>query len=371
MKKLLKQKAAGILDQAEITLNGTADHDITIHNDDTYQRVLTQGSLGFGESYVEGWWDTPRLDKVIDRLYRSAATQAHTNIPQFISSVFAKFLNLQTKQRAKTVAELHYDLGNDFYSKMLDSRMVYTCAYWKNADNLEQAQFNKLDLVCQKLKLQPGMRVLDLGCGFGGLAKFMAEQYGVEVVGYTLSREQADYGQASCEGLPVDIRCDDFRHATGKFDRVSSIGLLEHVGPKNYQVFFHIIHKALPPDGLAVIHSITRTGNSKAVDPWFTQYIFPNGYLPTLEQMAAAYRGKLLLEDVHNIGAHYDPTLMAWYDNFVKNWDQFKNQYPDHFFRMWEYYLLSSAGSFRSRHHQVYQWVLSPQGVVGGYESVR
>ena len=362
------------LNEADIEINGPRDWDITVHDNSCLRRIVTHGSMALGETYVEKLWDAPRVDQVIDKIHLASHGDIQNTIPALASKFYGKFVNQQTRSRSKTVGEQHYDIGNDFYEKMLDKRMLYTCAYWKDADNLGQAQENKLQLIGQKLQLEPGMRLLDLGCGWGGAAGYFAETFGVEVLGVTISKEQAIWGQQKNQHLPVEIRhCDyrDVQSETKKFDRVVSIGLMEHVGPKNYQSLIQIVKQSLTPNGLALLHTIGRKTEDKVTDPWFTTYIFPNGYLPSLAQFARAVNDTMVIEDIHNIGNHYDRTLLAWYDNFVAHWGQFKDQYPDNFFRMWEYYLLASAGSFRARHQQLWQVVLSPDGVIGGYESVR
>ncbi len=371
MNKIIKRRLSRILSDADIIPGGQRDWDVTILNEDVYSRVFSQGSLAVGETYMQGWWDVPKLDELIAKIYTSRSHTRHTAVPIILARIYAMLVNQQTKKRSKKVGEQHYDIGNDLYERMLDKRMIYTCGYWENADNLDEAQEAKLDLVCRKLTLQPGMRVLDMGCGFGGAARYMAEKHGVEVLGVTISKEQAAYAQEYCKDLPIEIRCDDYRNVSGKFDRVVSIGLLEHVGYKNYAHFMDIVKRSMTEDGLCLVHFIGRTKTAPMMDPWFEKYVFPGGMLPSPEQIAASFNGKLVLEDWQNIGIHYDKTLMAWYDNFKTHWPDIKDDYPEDFYRMWEYYLLSCAGAFRARYHQVWQIVLSPGGVPGGYKAFR
>jgi cyclopropane-fatty-acyl-phospholipid synthase len=254
---------------------------------------------------------------------------------------------------------------------MLDKRMIYSCGYWDTASTLDEAQEAKLDLVCRKLNLQPGMRVLDIGCGWGGTAKFAAEQYEVEVVGITVSEQQAKFGKELCRGLPLDIRLQDYRNITGTFDRVLSIGMFEHVGYKNYTTFMHKVRRLLKDKGLFLLQTI---GGNKSVtknDPWIERYIFPNSMLPSAKQICSAIEGVFVLEDWHSFGAHYDKTLMHWFRNFHEGWDTLKEYYDEQFYRMWKYYLLSCAGSFRASSNQLWQLVLSPKGVLGGYRTPR
>ena len=255
---------------------------------------------------------------------------------------------------------------------MLDKRMNYSCAYWKGADSLDLAQENKLELICRKIDLKPGMRVLDIGCGWGAFGKYAAVKYNIEVVGITVSKEQVEFGKELCKGLPVEIRLMDYRDVNEKFDRIVSVGMIEHVGYKNYNTFFKVANKCLSDHGLFLLHTIGNIKSKKATDPWTDKYIFPNGLLPSIAQLGKAIENLFVMEDWHSFGQDYDKTLMAWYENFEKNWDKIKNKYSERFYRMWKYFLLSAAGSFRSRRRdQLWQIVLSKNGIPGGYQSIR
>ena len=280
-------------------------------------------------------------------------------------------VNLQKPSRAFQIGRHHYDIGNDLFSRMLDRRMIYSCGYWKNATTLDEAQEAKLDLVCRKLGLCPGMRVLDIGCGWGGTARFAAERYGVAVVGITVSEKQVQLAQEACAGLDIDIRLQDYRQLDGTFDRVLSIGMFEHVGCKNYRAFMRVVRDRLVDDGLFLLHTIGSNRSVTRTDPWTERYIFPNSMLPSAAQIAAAAEGTLVIEDWHSFGPDYDTTLMHWHRNFVEHWSELVDRYDERFHRMWRYFLLSSAGSFRARHNQLWQVVLSPSGVPGGYRALR
>lgn len=249
--------------------------------------------------------------------------------------------------------------------------MIYSCGYWNNAKNLDQAQEAKLDLVCQKLQLEPGMKVLDIGCGWGGSAKYLTENYDVQVIGITVSRQQADFARELCKGLPVEIRLQDYRDMKGCFDRVFSIGMLEHVGVKNYRTYMEMVHRMLPNDGLFLLHTIGSNIAVNNVDRWIDHYIFPNSMLPAVSQIAKAYEGLFVLEDWHSFGSDYDRTLLSWNSNFESAWSKLQHHYSERFRRMWNYYLLSSAGAFRARKNQLWQVLLSPAGVVGGFKVPR
>lgn len=364
--------AQKILSSADIAINGERPSDILVHNHDLFSRVLAQGSLGLGESYMDGWWDSDALDQFFFKLFRSGAI---ANAPVTLNTIFAvlqsKLMNLQSKARAFQVGEQHYDLGDDLFALMLDKRMIYSCAYWKNAKNLDQAQEHKLDLICKKLYLNPGMKVLDIGCGWGGLAQYMAQKYGVNVVGVTISKEQAKCAQERCKGCDVEIRLQDYRDLNETFDRIVSVGMFEHVGYKNYQIFIDMCHKLLKDDGLMLLHTIGSNQSYSNGDDWINKYIFTNGMLPSICQIAKTLEGKFVMEDWHNFGADYDKTLMAWHENFIKGWPQIQAKYGDRFYRMWNYYLLSCAGLFRARSIQLWQIVISKKGELGGYQSIR
>jgi cyclopropane-fatty-acyl-phospholipid synthase len=219
-----------------------------------------------------------------------------------------------------------------------------------------------LDLVCRKIGLAKGMRVLDLGCGWGGFASFAAERYGASVVGYTVSREQVAWVAEHHAALPIEIRLDDYRNATGTYDAVVSIGLLEHVGPKNHRGYMELCARRVAPGGVIFMHTIGGNQVRAQIDPWFHKYIFPNAVIPTLGQLTTAMEKILVAEDVQNIGPHYDRTLMAWWENFDAAWPDLRARYGDTFYRQWKFYLLSSAAAFRARYLNLYQIVATLTG---------
>lgn len=372
MSKKSKKVVESLLGSAGVKINGNNPWDIRVHNDKLYNRILAGGTLALGESYMDGWWDCPNLDQLFDRVLTAKLNVKSLGIKTLVWYLIkAKLMNRQSKLRAHIIGEQHYDIGNDLYSRMLDKRMNYSCGYWKDADNLDDAQEAKLELSCQKLGLKRGMRVLDIGCGWGGFAKYAAERYGVSVVGITVSKEQVALAKETCKGLPVEFRLQDYRQLNEKFDRIISIGMIEHVGRKNYKVYMKIAHRCLKEDGLFLLHTIGSKRSRTASEPWIDKYIFPNGMLPSVKQLAKAVEKLFVIEDLHNFGAYYDSTLMAWHDNFTKHWDEIKDQYNERFYRMWVYYLLSYAGAFRVREFQVWQIILSKNGVQGGYKNIR
>ncbi|ANI29381.1 cyclopropane fatty acyl phospholipid synthase [Yersinia entomophaga] len=356
-----------MLSQADIEINGSRPFDIQVHNPDFFKRALQQGSLGLGESYMDGWWDCERLDIFFQRVLRAGLEK---KLPRHFKDTLrvatARLTNLQSKKRAWIVGKEHYDLGNDLFSRMLDSHMQYSCGYWKDAANLEQAQEHKLRMICEKLRLKPGMKLLDIGCGWGGLSAFAARHYGVSVQGVTISAEQQKLAQERCAGLDVTILLQDYRDLHQQFDRIVSVGMFEHVGPKNYPTYFEVVERNLKPDGLFLLHTIGANRSNLSVDPWIDRYIFPNGCLPSIRQIADASESRLIMEDWHNFGADYDRTLMAWYEKFRAAWPVLSEKYSERFERMFSYYLNACAGAFRVRDIQLWQVLFSPRGVDGG-----
>ncbi|WP_375451149.1 cyclopropane fatty acyl phospholipid synthase [uncultured Devosia sp.] len=359
------------LTKTDVTINGPNPWDPQVHNEGLYGRLLSQGTLGLGESYMEGWWDAEAIDAFIFRLV-SANVQANfkPDLALIGSVLRGKLLNMQ-RLKVREVAEKHYDIGNDLYRAMLDGRMIYSCGYWKDATTLDAAQQAKLDLICRKVGLEPGMRMLDIGSGWGGFMQFAAERYGVSAVGVTISKEQAALANARTRGLPVQTLLMDYQELEGRFDRIVSIGMFEHVGYKNYRPYFAKARELLVDDGLMLLHTIGGNTTTTHGDPWSEKYIFPNGMLPSPAQIGAASEKFFVIEDWHNFGADYDRTLMAWLTNFEAAWPQLADQYDQRFYRMWRYYLSSFAGIFRARAIGLWQVVLSPHGVPGGYRSVR
>lgn len=360
-----------LLGRAGITINGSSPSDPQIKHPDFFKRVLQEGSLGLGESYMDGWWECERLDMFFSSVLRAGLEkQLPRHFKDTLRIASARLFNLQSKKRAWIVGKEHYDLGNDLFSRMLDPLMQYSCGYWKKATTLEEAQQDKLQLICDKLQLQPGMRVLDIGCGWGGLAWFMAKNYGVSVVGVTISAEQQKMAQERCLGLDVDIRLQDYRDLNEQFDRIVSVGMFEHVGPKNYKTYFEVADRNLKPDGIFLLHTIGSKRTDNNVDPWINKYIFPNGCLPSVRQIANASEPHFIVEDWHNFGADYDTTLMAWQERFQAAWPEIADNYSERFKRMFSYYLNACAGAFRARDIQLWQVVFS-RGIEHGLRVAR
>jgi len=373
-----REKVATLLGVADIEIGGAQPWDLQVHDDRVYERVLAEGTVGAGEAYMDGWWDVERLDEFFTRVLRAELDREFRSLSMLGRIVLSRMGNLQNRRRSRQVAEQHYDLSNRLYEAMLGPTMQYTCAYY-GADGseptLDDAQRAKLALIARKLHLEPGMRVLELGGGFGELARYLADEHGCEVVSYNISRQQVEYARTLCKGLPVTIHQRDYREATNEpapFDRVVSVGLMEHVGPKNYRGFFELTRSRLKAGGLALIHTIGGNQSRTTADPWITKYIFPGGVIPSEVQLTRAKEGLFVLEDWHNFGPDYDRTLKAWEANFLAAWPELKGRdgLDERFYRMWRYYLNSTAGAFRWRGLNLWQMVLS-QGDVARYVPVR
>jgi cyclopropane-fatty-acyl-phospholipid synthase len=361
-----------LLREVDVKINGDRPWDLQVHDPRLYRRVLSGGSLAVGEAYMDGWWGCEALDQLFYRLLRGRLDQKVGWSWRLVWNVLKAFvLNLQSPDRAYEVGEEHYDRGNDLFRRMLDDRMVYSCGYWRRADTLDEAQEAKLDLICRKLGLEPGMRVLDIGCGWGSFAQYAAAEYGAEVVGITISEEQVDLARERCADLPGEIRLQDYREVDASFDCVVSIGMFEHVGHKNHRTYMETVRRCLKEGGLSMLHTIGSADSTRVTDPWIEKYIFPNGLIPSARQVTEAAGDLFVIEDWHNFGPDYDRTLMAWAERFESNWEVLSDCYSERFYRMWRYYLYQCAGAFRARRNQLWQIVLSPEGIDGRYVSTR
>jgi cyclopropane-fatty-acyl-phospholipid synthase len=345
---------------ADIHINGARPWDIQIYDQRFFSRVLASGTLGFGESYMDGWWECDALDEMCFRAIRAGLEKRFTfRLPNVWALLTALLANQQTLRRCRKVGRVHYDLSNDFFEAMLDPNMQYSCALFVDGDDLASAQLRKLDWICERLRLRPGLRLLDIGCGWGGLARYAAHHYGCQVVGITISEEQFRYAQRWCRGLDVEIQLRDYREVNGQFDRVVSVGMIEHVGYKNYRTYMRTAARSLGEDGLFLCQGICGNVPRVHADPWINRYIFPNSMLPSLARLTRAAEGVFIVDDIKNIGPNYDPTLLAWEENFRRAWPRFTDRYGERFRRMWRFYLLSCAGAFRARSLQVFSILFS------------
>ncbi|MCU0601684.1 MAG: cyclopropane fatty acyl phospholipid synthase [Desulfobacterales bacterium] len=352
-----------LFSRAGVTVGGTNPWDITVTDERFFTRVLREKNLGLGEAYMDGWWDCRRPDEFICRLLKSRLDVALKGGLKYLPLLLPGILfNLQAKARARIVAKRHYDLGNDLFLSFLDPYNQYSCACFDGTDDLDRAQQKKLDLICRKTAIGQADHVLDIGCGWGGFAKYAAETYGCTVTAVNISKEQVRYAAEFCRGMPVRFLECDYRDIQGRFDKIVSIGMFEHVGWKNYRTFMRVAHRCLNDNGIFLLHTIGGNDSTHYCDPWITKHIFPNGMLPSIAQISRSAEGLFAVEDWHNLGPHYDKTLMAWNRNFQAAWPRLQEKYDAKFRRMWEYYLLSCAGAFRARSNQVWQIVLTKYG---------
>lgn len=361
-----------LLGNADVRLDGKRPWDILVRRSAFYSSFLKGTTLALGESYMRGDWDCSQIDELIYRIAKAdIAAKARQDPNLLLHGIQSRLVNVNRKSKAFEIGQRHYDIGNDLFKAMLDKRLVYTCGYWKNAHNLDEAQEAKLDLVCRKIGLKKGMHVLDVGGGWGSFAKHAAEKYGATVVNITVSKEQVELANSLCKGLPVENRLQDYRDVNESFDRIVSLGMFEHVVYKNYRTYMAVAKRNLKPDGLFLLHTIGGNVSTTTVDLWTSKYIFPNSHLPSIKQIGESIEGQFIMEDWHNFGPDYDKTLIAWHHNFEQAWPKLKKTYGETFYRMWRLYLLSSAAAFRTRKIQLWQIVLSPKGVPGGYISLR
>ncbi|MFO7716168.1 cyclopropane fatty acyl phospholipid synthase [Desulfosarcina sp.] len=353
-----------LLKEVGIEIDGPAPWDLQVHDQRWYSHVVRNKNLGLGESYMDGWWDCAQIDETVCRLQLGGLEdKIRGNVKYLVRLLPAILFNLQSSSRARIIAQRHYDLGNDLFFAFLDQYRQYSCGYFQDTDDLDRAQQNKLELICRKLNLSPSDHLLDIGCGWGGLARYAAEHFGCKVTAVNISREQLRYARDFCRDLPVRFEDCDYRAINGRFDKIVSVGMFEHVGQKNYRAFMKTVRRCLKDDGIFLLHTIGGNTSRSGCDPWINRYIFPNGMLPSAAQIAQAVEGLFVIEDCHNLGPHYDRTLVAWNANFQAAWLRLKSHYDERFKRMWEYYLLSCAGAFRARTIQVWQIVMTPFGL--------
>ena len=330
--------------------------------------LLRSPSVGFGECYSRG------LIQIHGDIlaFANEVTAAITNKrdrgyyrPKIRSLLHAMRVN--SLDRSRQNVQHHYDLGNDFYKLWLDERMVYTCAYYDTpAATLAEAQVAKLDHVSRKLRLQPGQKVIEAGCGWGALAVHMAEHYGVDVIAYNNSKEQVAFArQRAAAKLPdgrVTFVEDDYRQIDQRCDAFVSVGMLEHVGLANFRTLGAVVKRSLKPDGLALIHSIGRSFPDRT-DPWIVKHIFPGGHVPSLSEMMAVFEPhKFSIIDVENLRPHYARTCATWLENFEAVADRVEEMYDEEFVRMWRLYLAGSSAGFQSGTLQLYQVLFTPRG---------
>jgi len=331
-------------------------------------KLLLAPSAGFAESFSKG----PVKIHGDLRMFANEVTAAVTRQldgryygPRIRSALYA--LRSNTVVRSRRNVHHHYDLGNEFYKLWLDERMVYTCAYFdKPAASLAQAQVAKLEHVCRKLKLRPGQKVIEAGCGWGALALHMAEHHGANVIAYNNSREQVAFAREMAAAKGLDNRVEfveaDYRSINERCDAFVAVGMLEHVGLNNFRMLGELIKRSLRPEGIGLIHSIGRSHPDRA-DPWIVKHIFPGGHIPSLSEMMTVFEPqKFSILDVENLRPHYARTCAMWLENFEAVAEQVTEMYGEEFTRMWRLYLAGSSAGFQSGTLQLYQIVFVPPG---------
>jgi cyclopropane-fatty-acyl-phospholipid synthase len=359
------------LAKAGVTINGPEAWDLQVRDACAYIRILRNGTIGFGEAFMEGLVDCERFDLLAERAFRANLSKQFEVRAALVHSVKVRLNPFGSRHRSFEIGEAHYDAGNDFFESLLDPYMAYSCGYWERAETLDAAQRDKLDLICRKLRLEPGMRVLDIGSGWGSFARYAAEHYGVSIVGITVSRQQIEFATRVCSGLPVSFRYLDYRDIDESFDRVVSVGMFEHVGRRYYDNFFAACERCLKPSGILLLHTIGQQ-QERPVNAWYNKYIAPGAEIPTIRNIVESARSGLVLEDLHTFyGVHYDKTLMAWSANLDAAWSRLKETYDEPFYRMWKMYLQGCAAGFRTDLLRVWQFVFSRGGIPGGYAYAR
>jgi len=350
-------------------------NDIIIHDKSTYRNIITKGSLGLGESYMKKKWDSPHLDILIAKLIKAGI---HKNnflgaLTKFILWVKSVIFNLQDRKNSPLLSETHYNTGNHLFKSFLDPNMIYSCAYFKNTNDLAQAQLKKIKIVGNKLDLQPGEKVLDIGCGWGGTARILSEMFDVEVTGVSDSSEMIKYANEynACER--VKFICADYRVIKGKFNKIYNVGFLEAVGPKNFRSFMEQVNDMLLDNGIFLIHTIGGQYSTNKGDPWLDKYIFPHGVIPSKKQIDKAVKNIFEIRDFEAFGRYYETTLEHWRNNLNRNWSAIKDQFdkPEIFKRMMDYYLSSCTAAFHTGMLDLWQYVFTKLGEVREYEKYR
>jgi cyclopropane-fatty-acyl-phospholipid synthase len=337
---------------ADIEIDGHRPWDIRVNDPAFYLRMMPNPAFQIGQTYMDGMWDCDAIDEMVFKLIASRVYAQHEKGGVFhLRNALARVRNMQSRARAGEVALAHYDLDLDLYRGMLDETLTYTCAYWDAPGaTLADAQRAKLRLICDKLELKPGQTLLDIGCGFGGLAAFAAEHYGVKTLGVTNSQQHCTVARTLYPHLELALM--DYRElpALGRrFDAVASVEMIEAVGPKNFTTYFDVVSQCLAPRGAFLLQSFISPASRFVCNEWFDRYIFPNGVVPSFPQLHAASAMTFgAPTDVHELGLHYPSTLLAWDRNLRATWPRLRSRNDERFRRMWHFYLTSLAGVFRA-----------------------
>jgi cyclopropane-fatty-acyl-phospholipid synthase len=365
-----KNTVEKLLDKCNIKINGTNPQDIIVHDDRFYKMVLSSGELGLAESYMYKYWSSNNLYETLYLLSKNFNKLSYIdfNFNDFLNMTKSYLFNNQTIEKALVDVQSHYDIGNDLYTRMLDNNMQYTCAFFQDTNDLNTAQEQKMDLIGQKLNLKPGDTLLDIGCGWGYLINYLSKKYNVQGLGITLSEEQLKYAEINFKNNSnASYKLMDYRNIPKdmKFTKIVSVGMLEHVGNKNYEEYFDIVHDHLTDDGIALIHTIGCQNSLRGISSgsgsgskFIDKYIFPNGHIPTWDEISPIVSKKFLIQDWQNFGKYYDNTLQSWYKNINSKWDEIPN-YDEKFKRMWNFYLLGCAANFNLCHMNLWQILIT------------
>ncbi len=352
-----------LLDRADVRLDGSRPHDIRVHDSRVFSRVAVHGSVGLGEAYLDGWWSTDDLEELAYRLASARLQRVTEWLPRgMVQNVTARLFNQQTRGLAQRVARDHYEMGNDLFSGFFGRYKNYSCAYFQDTDDLDRAQRQKLDLICKKLDLRPGDRLLDVGGGWGELARHAAAEYGAKVTSINISEEQMRYARAHCKGLDVTVQRCDYRDVRGAFDKVAAIAMFTHIGQRNYRTFMQSIRRVLEPGGIFIMEGVWGNVSTNRIDAWMDKYVFPGAMIPSGAQTFQAFEDIFVAEDIHNFGPHYLKTLRAWDANFEAAWPELRERYGERMHRIFNYYFRTIAGFFRARALQNWHLVLTPVG---------
>jgi cyclopropane-fatty-acyl-phospholipid synthase len=354
------------------TFDGSPGASVTIrlHDPALHWKLLVRPRLYLGEAFMDGTLTVEEgsLYDLIDLLAVNLEAMPEGLLARLLNgsvTLLRRIHQYNPLPRARRNAAHHYDLSDQLYELFLDKDRQYSCAYfYDGGDDLDVAQLNKKQHIAAKLLVRPGQRVLDIGSGWGGLALYLASEYGADVTGLTLSIEQHKVAarRVAAAGLSDRVRfyLRDYREELGRYDRIVSVGMFEHVGINHYSAFFAKLKSLLTPDGIALLHSIGRKDGPGSTHPWIRKYIFPGGYAPALsEVLPTVERSKLWITDIEILRLHYAETLRAWRDRFERNRDRLRRIYDERFCRMWEMYLISSEVAFRRQDHMVFQMQLS------------